>query len=225
MVFLDKFDKLLLLFLVFVVGIFFATAVDIDPNIPSHQFSQIAVGVERVVNDNNILLAKFGGTGVATCPDGTVLIWNNVSGTWICGSGVPGPQGPAGVQGPQGPVGATGATGPTGYAGATGPPGPQGAQGPTGPIGPNGATGPAGPTGATGARGPTGATGPAGPMGSPTFCYYEGVAWGIGMSCFAGNQSPAATTSYGNLIQCTTGGWTSGSRVYGPGGYTAYPIC
>ncbi len=86
MVSFSGFDKLLVLGLVVVLGVVFVTAaVNVDTARPYHQFSQVAVGVESVV-DNNVLLAKYGGTGVVSCSDGNLLKWSSALNSWTCGS-------------------------------------------------------------------------------------------------------------------------------------------
>ncbi len=224
-----NFSKIVLIFFVLVLSVVFVVSTDVVISKPYHQFSAIAVGIEKVADNSNILLAKFGGTGLVNCPDKNVLVWNNVSGTWICGNppagvqGPMGPQGPAGIAGPQGPVGATGATGANG---ATGPPGATGARGPTGPA--NTTTGPQGPkgsTGATGAAGPAGATGPQGPALVRVTCTYNGRLYSPGAKCFTGS-CPIATTSSGQLITCNSNGtWSSPTTVYGWGNSCQYSIC
>ena len=156
-----KFDKYFTIFFVVILIIIFASATMVDTAKPYHQFSAIAVGTERIVNDQNILLAKYGGTGILQCLDGNVLTWkgtlnswacgnnsiltNNLpacqdgnilkwqSGTWVCATLLAGPTGATGPQGLQGVKGDTGATGPQGPTGATGATGPQGPAG-TAPI-------------------------------------------------------------------------------------------
>ncbi len=84
MVSFSKFDKILVLFLVLVFGVIFTVAGNVDPAKPFHQFSQVAVGVESI-SDNNVLLAKYGGTGVPFCSSGQTLKWTgSSSGSWIC---------------------------------------------------------------------------------------------------------------------------------------------
>jgi len=78
----------------------------------------------------------------STITNGDTLVWDNITDTWITGSG--------------GGSGATGATGYTGPQGATGYTGSQGATGYTGPQGDTGYTGSQGATGYTGYTGYTG---------------------------------------------------------------------
>jgi hypothetical protein len=229
MVLIGKFDKIILVMLILVAGIFFAMAVNVNQSKPYHQFSSLAVGTERVTNDNNQLIAKFGGTGVANCAQGYVLIWSNVSGTWICATsnqGPAGPQGPAGATGPQGYAGATGAAGPQGAAGADGAKGATGPQGYQGAAGPTGATGPVGAAGPVGAKGATGATGPAGPGGQTAGCYYNGHITASGTTCFFGSSCPIAYGSNGTTATCYSGTWGNFRTVSGSGGSScAYSFC
>ncbi len=82
----SSFDKVLIIFFVLVLGVVFVTAgVNVDQSRPFHQFSQVAVGVEKISSDANVLLAKYGGTGVAQCSDGNLLKWSSAQNSWVCG--------------------------------------------------------------------------------------------------------------------------------------------
>ncbi len=81
----SSFDKLALVLFAIVIAVVFTTAANIDVTKPFHQFSQIAVGIEKATNDNNVLLAKYGGTGVNICGDGNILVWSSASNGWVCG--------------------------------------------------------------------------------------------------------------------------------------------
>jgi hypothetical protein len=231
MVLISEFKKMLLIVFVFVIGVVIVTAVNVDSTKPNHQFAQVGVGIESIANSSGVLIAKFGGTGVANCPDGKTLIWSNAQSAWICGDSPPGPQGPAGPAGATGARGATGIaggvgpTGPTGYTGATGATGARGATGPANTT--VGATGPQGYTGAQGATGNTGATGPAGPALVQVTCNSGGRLWSVGTQCFSGYSCPVSASSYGTLVTCQSGGtWSGGTTRYGQGGSGCeYSIC
>ncbi len=85
MVSFSGFDKIVIVFFVLVLGVIFTVAVNVDQSRPFHQFSQVAVGVESVVDSNNVLLAKYGGTSVASCADGNLLKWSSAQNSWVCG--------------------------------------------------------------------------------------------------------------------------------------------
>ncbi len=248
---LSGFDKILIIFFVLVLGVIFATALNVEPSRPYHQFSQIAVGNESVA-DSNILLAKFGGTGVVYCADGNVLKWSGgASGSWTCGidnSGGAGVSLPTCVNGQvlkvNGSVWACG-TDNAGGAGVTlptcangqilkyngsawicgdllaGPPGPAGPQGPQGIQGPAGANGSNGAPGAQGIQGPVGPTGPAGPAGVAP-CTWNGKTYSAGTFCFT--QIPCAGMQWWNVYRQTcnaNGTWTQSSAISTCGTYSA----
>jgi hypothetical protein len=125
-------------------------------------------------------------------PSTQIGVWNLIAEHGFIGP--QGIQGPIGATGPIGPIGATGAVGPTGATGAVGPiglTGPAGSIGPAGVAGPTGATGSVGPIGSTGSTGPTGATGAPGPTGA------------TGTFSVAGNWSPSAPYTPGQVVFCT----------------------
>ena len=120
--------------------------------------------------------------------DGSLVIWDTVSSSWVDVGNLEGPTGPTG---PAGTAGVAGATGPTG---AIGPMGPQGAQGSTGPTGPTGPTGLLGPVGPQGAVGPTGVAGPTGPTGARGDIGPTGPQGAQGFSGLAGDTGPTGPT-------------------------------
>ncbi|VVB76247.1 Uncharacterised protein [uncultured archaeon] len=87
MAFFSGLDKILLLFFIVVLGTIFAFSFNVDTTQPYHNARQIAIGTESILNDNNTLQVKYGGTGLNGCSgDGNILYWDNTLKSWKCGS-------------------------------------------------------------------------------------------------------------------------------------------
>ncbi len=84
MAILSSFDKIALVGIIICLALIFASAAGLDLAKPYHQFTQMVFGTEAVTDSNGVLLAKYGGTGVAKCGTGDVLVWNNTQNKWIC---------------------------------------------------------------------------------------------------------------------------------------------
>ena len=161
MTFRNKFDGVVIIFLIFIGLVAISAAQALSPT-PS-------AAIQLITNKN--LIEETQGddpeTGIVAGTPGT--------------SGDLGPRGPRGFVGPQGPqgekgeqgiqgiqgeTGAQGIQGPQGEKGELGDQGIQGPQGDKGDKGDTGAQGPQGPQGPAGATGPVGPMGPAGPTGT-----------------------------------------------------------
>jgi|GEM_PF-1889935 len=84
----SKFDRILIIFIIVVFGTIFTFSFNIDQTQPFHDARQMAIGTESIMSDYNTLLAKYGGTGLTYCSNGTVLKWmgNSTTGHWYCGA-------------------------------------------------------------------------------------------------------------------------------------------
>jgi len=105
----SKFDKIIAVFAVLLLGAVLVSAGALNTAKPTHQLVSIGVNTNTIA-DNNIILPTYGGTGVNGCSgpgnilvwdtttnkwkcggsgcngDGNILYWNNTTKTWTCGS-------------------------------------------------------------------------------------------------------------------------------------------
>lgn len=161
MTFRNKFDGVVIIFLIFIGLVAISAAQALSPT-PSAAIQLITNKnlIEETQGDDpeTVIVAGTPGTSGDLGPRGP--------------RGFVGPQGPQGekgeqgIQGIQGETGAQGIQGPQGEKGELGDQGIQGPQGDKGDKGDTGAQGPQGPQGPAGATGPVGPMGPAGPTGT-----------------------------------------------------------
>jgi len=85
MVLFGKLDKFLFIFALVALCVIFVSAGTINTARPSHPITQISAGNENIVNDQNVILSKYGGTGLVSCSDGNVLVWSAAANSWKCG--------------------------------------------------------------------------------------------------------------------------------------------
>ena len=151
MTFRNRFDGVVIIFLIFIGLVAISAAQALSPT-PS-------AAIQLITNKN--LIEETQGD------DPETVILAGTPGL----SGDLGPRGPRGFVGPQGPQGEKGEQGIQGIQGEKGEQGIQGIQGQKGELGDQGIQGPQGDkgdkgdTGAQGPQGPSGSTGPIGPMG------------------------------------------------------------
>ncbi len=141
----NKFDGVVIIFLIFIGLVAISAAQALSPT-PS-------AAIQLITNKN--LIEETQGD------DPETVIVAGTPGT----SGDLGPRGPRGFVGPQGPQGEKGEQGIQGIQGIQGEKGEQGIQGEKGELGDQGIQGPQGDKGDKGDKGDTGAQGPQGPQG------------------------------------------------------------
>lgn len=155
MTFRNKFDGVVIIFLIFIGLVAISAAQALSPT-PSAAI--------QLITNKNLIEETQGEDPQTVIVAGTPGLSGDIGPRGP--RGFVGPQGPQGDQGIQGIQGEKGEQGIQGIQGEKGELGDQGIQGPQGDKGDKGDTGSQGPQGPAGATGPVGPMGPAGPTGT-----------------------------------------------------------